>query len=109
MPGVCPYVFNFLIEACDSSADRSGMERQEGRPITQTSTSATSDTPLPIPANFKVSTSVDAEIPAVAESYPNGSKDICLLKKPVKNYKSTDNLIGGTYYFPTFIISIWNF
>ena len=74
------------------------MERQEGRPIIQTSTSATSDTPLPIPANFKVSTSVDAEIPAVAESYPNGSKDICLLKKPVKNYKSTDNLIGGAYY-----------
>ena len=85
------------------------MERREGRPIIQTSTSANSDTPLPIPANFKVSTSVDAEIPAVAESYPNGSKDICLLKKPVKNYKSTDNLIGGTYYFPTFIISIWNF
>ena len=74
------------------------MERREGRPIIQTSTSATSDTPLLIPANFKVSTSVDAEIPAVAECYPNGSKDICLLKKPVKNYKSTDNLIGGTYY-----------
>ena len=83
----------------NSSADRNGMERQEGRPIIQTSTSATSDIPLPFPAKFKVSTtSVETELPAVAERTPKVSMEARLLKKPVKNQKSPDISIEGTYH-----------